>query len=247
MTNFTETTVEQAALAWLEHLGYQILFGPEIAPGEPLAERESYGQVVLEQRLRQALQRLNPQIPSDALDEAFRKLTRLDSPSPVMNNHAVHKYLVEGVPVEYRRTDGSLGGDLVRVIDYDAPDANDFLAVNQYTVAEDQHERRPDVVLFINGLPVAVIELKNPATENATIWSAFNQLQTYKQQIPSLFAFNQALVISDGVQARIGTLTASREWFMPWRTTDGENLADAKLSQLQVMLEGVFEKRRFLG
>ncbi len=246
MTNFTETTVEQAALAWLERLGYQILFGPEIAPGEPLAERESYGQVVLEQRLRQALQRLNPQIPSDALDEAFRKLTRLDSPSPVMNNHAVHKYLVEGVPVEYRRTDGSLGGDLVRVIDYDAPDANDFLAVNQYTVAEDQHERRPDVVLFINGLPVAVIELKNPATENATIWSAFNQLQTYKQQIPSLFAFNQALVISDGVQARIGTLTASREWFMPWRTTDGENLADAKLSQLQVMLEGVFEKRRFL-
>jgi type I restriction enzyme, R subunit len=243
---FTESVVEQAALAWLETLGYSIVSGIDIAPGETIAERENYGQVVLERRLRQVLQRLNPEVPSDALEEAFRKLTHPASPSLVANNHVVHTYLVEGVPVEYHRQDESIGGDLVRVFDYGDPENNEFLAVNQYTVVEDQHERRPDVVLFINGLPVAVIELKNAATENATIWSAFNQLQTYKRQIPSLFAFNEALVISDGVQARIGTLTADREWFMPWRTIKGEELADAKLPQLQVLLEGVFEKRRFL-
>ncbi|MDZ4163784.1 MAG: type I restriction endonuclease subunit R, partial [Smithellaceae bacterium] len=246
MAHFTESVVEQAALAWLESLGYTILSGLELAPGEVPAERENYGQVVLERRLRQALQRLNPQVPADALEEAFRKLTRPDTPSLVANNHVVHKYLVEGVPVEYQRPDGSSGGDLVRVLDYETPDTNEFVAVNQFTVVADQHERRPDIVLFVNGLPLAVIELKNAATESATIWSAFNQLQTYKQQIPSLFAFNEALVISDGVQARIGTLTADKEWFMPWRTIEGEALADASLPQLQVVLEGVFDQRRFL-
>ncbi|HON94027.1 MAG TPA: type I restriction endonuclease subunit R [Sedimentisphaerales bacterium] len=259
MAHLTESEIESAALDWLKAQGWETLFGPEIAPGEPAAERENYVQVVLERRLRQALQRLNPQVPSDALEEAFRKLTRPDSPSLLANNHIVHKYLVEGVPVEYQRADGSIGGDLVRVLDYDEPENNEFLAVNQFTVVESGSSpagrgggegagatRRPDVVLFINGLPIAVMELKNAATENATIWSAFNQLQTYKQQIPSLFAFNEALVISDGVEARIGTLTADREWFMPWRTIEGEELADNRLPQLQVVIEGVFEKRRFL-
>jgi type I restriction enzyme R subunit len=255
MANLTETDVESAALAWLAGLGYQTVFGPDIAPGMPGAERDDYGQVVLEYRLRQALQRLNPQVPADALEDAFRKLTRPDSPSLVANNHVIHKYLVEGVPVEYQRADGSIGGDLVRVLDYGEPENNEFLAVNQFTVVENlsacnaqagQHERRPDVVLFINGLPIAVMELKNAATENATIWTAFNQLQTYKMQIPSLFSFNEAMVISDGVQARVGTLTAGREWFMPWRTIEGEELADNRLPQLQVVLEGVFEKQRFL-
>ena len=243
---FTESVVEQASLAWLESLDYTILSGLEIAPGEIQAERENYGQVILERRLRQALQRLNPQVPADALEEAFRKLARPDSPSLVANNHTVHKYLVEGVPVEYQRPDGSIGGDLVRVLDYETPDANEFVAVNQFTVVEDRHERRPDIVLFVNGLPLAVIELKNAAIESATIWSAFNQLQTYKQQIPSLFAFNEAMIISDGVQARIGTLTADKEWFMPWRTIEGETSADVSLPQLQIVLEGVFDKRRFL-
>ncbi len=245
-SNFTESVIEQAALAWLESLGYTILSGPEIAPGELQAERESYEQVVLERRLRQTLQRLNPKVPKDALEEAFRKLTRLDSPSLVVNNHSLHNYLVEGVPVEYQRADGSIGGDLVRVLDYDATENNEFLAVNQFTVVENRHERRPDVVLFVNGLPLAVIELKNAATESATIWSAFNQLQTYKEQVPSLFVFNEALMISDGVQARIGTLTANSEWFMPWRTIKGDDLADTRLPELQVVLEGVFDRQRFL-
>ena len=246
MAYLTESEIESVALGWLEGLGYQILPGPEIAPGEALTERDHYGQVVLERRLRQALQRLNLEVPPDAIDEAFRKLTRSDSPSLVANNHAIHKYLVEGVPVEYQRADGSIGGDLVRVIDYEEPQNNEFLAVNQFTVVENKHERRPDVVLFINGLPVVVMELKNAAAESATIWSAFNQLQTYKEEIPSLFSFNEALVISDGVQARIGTLTAEKERFMPWRTIEGEELADTRLPQLQVLLEGVFKKRRFL-
>lgn len=243
---FNESVVEQAALAWLESLGYTILSGPEIAPGESEAEREDYEQVVLERRLRQALQSLNPQVPVDALEEAFRKLTRPESPSLVGNNHVVHKYLVDGVPVEYQRADGSMGGDLVRVLDYDSWENNEFLAVNQFTVVEDRRERRPDIILFVNGLPLAVIELKSATSESATIWSAFNQLQTYKEQIPSLFAFNEALVISDGMEARVGTLTADREWFMPWRTIEGEELADTRLPQLQVLLEGVFDKRRFL-
>jgi type I restriction enzyme R subunit len=243
---FTESVVEEAALAWLEGLGYTILHGPEIAPGEPFAERDDYSQVVLEQRLRQALQRLNPQAPAGALDEAFRRVTRPDSPSLVANNHAVHRYLVEGVPVEVQQPDGSFRGDLIRVLDHDDPENNEFLAVNQFTVVEERRERRPDVALFINGLPLAVIELKNPADESADIWRAFNQLQTYKQQIPSLFVYNEALLVSDGVQARIGTLTADREWFLPWRTVTGEELAAPDLPELQVVLEGAFDRRRFL-
>ena len=202
--------------------------------------------MILAERLRQALSRLNPQVPADAIGEAYRKLTRPELPSLVANNHLAHKFLVEGVPVEYQRTDGSIGGDSVRVLDLDDIENNEFLAVNQFTVVEDRHERRPDIVLFVNGLPLAVIELKNAADEGADIWRAFNQLQTYKQQIPSLFTFNEALVVSDGVQARIGTLTADREWFMPWRTIEGEELADTRLAQLQVVLEGVFDKRRLL-
>jgi type I restriction enzyme R subunit len=240
---FTESVVEQAALDWLAGLGWQTAFGPEIVDSERGGD---FGRVVLEGRLRQALQRLNPNVPADALEEAFRKLTRPDLPSLIANNHLVHKFLVEGVPVEYQRPDGSLGGDLVRVLDFDNPENNDFLAVNQFTVVEDRHERRLDIVLFVNGLPLGTLELKNAADENATIWSAFDQLQTYKQQIPSLFTFNEALVISDGVKARIGTISADRERFMPWRTIEGEELADTRLPQLQVMLEGVFEKRRFL-
>jgi len=251
----SESIIEQATLDWLKAIGWETVFGPDIAPGMLAAERENYEQVVLERRLRQALQRLNPQVSADTLEEAFRKLSRPEFPSMVSNNHAFHKMLVEGIPVEIQRKDGSFGHEPIRVIDFDNPDNNEFLAVNQFTVVENlsacnaqagQIERRPDVVLFVNGLPVGVIELKNAADENATIWTAFNQLQTYKMQIPSLFTFNEALVISDGMEARIGTLTANREWFMPWRTIEGEELADTKLPQLQVVLEGVFDKRRLL-
>ncbi len=150
--------------------------------------------------------------------------------SLVERNRAVHRMLVKGVAVEYRRQDGSIAGDQARVIDFDNPDNNDWLAVNQFTVAEGQHTRRPDIVLFVNGLPLAVIELKNPADENATVWTAYKQLQTYQAEIPALFAYNEALVVSDGTQARIGALGAGREWFKPWRTITGQEDASSRMT-----------------
>ena len=246
MSAFTESVVEDAALAWLETLDYSVAHGPDIAPGELAAERRDYGQVVLEERLRQALVRLNPVLPPEALEDGYRKFTRIDALSLIERNRAVHRMLVDGVTVEYRRADGSIAGAQARVLDFDDPENNDWLAANQFTVAEGQHNRRPDVVVFVNGLPLAVIELKNPADENATIWTAFQQLQTYLAQIPSLFAYNASLLVSDGVQARIGTLGAGREWFKPWRTISGRDDAAANLAELQVVLKGVFEQRRFL-
>ena len=244
--SFVESVVEDAALAWLGELGYTVLHGPEIAPDTPRAERDDYGQAVLERRLRLALFRLNPDLPPEAREEAFRKLTRADAPTLEGRNHQVHRLLVDGVTVEYRRPDGSIAGAQARVLDYAEPERNEWLAVNQFTVLENKQNRRADIVLFVNGLPLGVIELKNPADEKATVWAAFKQLQTYKQQIPSLFTYNEALLVSDGVLARLGTLTANREWFLPWRTITGEDLASPGLPELQVMLEGAFDRRRFL-
>ncbi len=243
---FTESTVEQAALAWLESVGWSVRHGAEIAPGEFAAERDDYGQVMLSQRLRDALGRLNPALPAEALEDAFRKLTRPEGAELVARNRAVHRLLVDGVTVEYRTAEGEIRGAQARAIDFDDPTDNDWLAVNQFTVAESKRSRRLDVVLFVNGLPLAVLELKNAADENATLWSAFQQLQTYKNEIASLFAMNALLVISDGMEARAGTLTAGREWFKPWRTIAGERLADPHLPELQVVIEGVLAPRRFL-
>jgi type I restriction enzyme, R subunit len=243
---FTESIVEEAALACLESLSWTVKHGPEIAPGDLMAERGDFGQVVLAQRLQDALARLNPQLPAEALDDAFRKLTRPEGPTLEVRNRAVHRLLVDGITVEYRTADGTIRGAQARVLDFHNADNNAWLAVNQFTVSEHKHTRRADVVLFVNGLPLALIELKNAADEDATIWSAYQQLQTYQAELPTLFAFNALLVVSDGVQARIGTLTAGREWFKPWRTISGERLADPHLPELQVMLDGVFDKRRLL-
>ncbi len=223
-----------------------MLYGPDIAAGEPAAERADYAQVVLEDRLRHALGLLNPGLPPEALVDAFRHITRPEGPTLDTRNRAFHRHLVDGVTVEHKRPDGSIGGAQARVIDFDDPDNNDWLAVNQFTVVESNHNRRPDIVLFLNGLPLAVIELKNAADENATIWSAYQQLETYQAELPSLFALNEVLVVSDGTDARFGALGAGREWFKPWRTIFGETLADKAMPELQVLIEGVFEKRRFL-
>ncbi len=244
---FTESELEEAALEWLDGVGYTVAHGAEIAPGEANAERDDYHEVILARRLREALERLNPDLPPVLLEEAFRKLTRTESPSLVQNNRAFHRMLTEGVTVEHRRDDGSIAGVPVRLLDFDDPDNNDWLAVNQFTVDEGQHKRRADVVVFANGLPLAIIELKNPADEQATIWSAFNQLQTYKNEIASLFRWNELMIVSDGVEARVGSLTSDRERFMPWRTIDGKSLAPATVPQLQVVIEGIFDKRRFLS
>ena len=247
MTTITEADVEQAALDWLAALGWNVSHGSGVAPDTPDAERDEFGQVVLERRLRDALARLNPAMPASALDDAFRKLTRPEGSTLEARNRAFHRMLIGGVEVEYREEGGRVRGGQARVIDFYKPGNNDWLAVNQFTITENRSNRRPDVVLFVNGLPLGIIELKNPADEDATIWTAWQQLQTYIAELPTLFSMNEALIISDGTEARIGTLTSGREWFKPWRTVTGEALADPRVTELQVMLEGAFEPGRFLS
>ena len=265
MTTITEADVEHAALNWLEGLDWRIAHGPDlsacdaclrathrqaqagIAPDTANAERSDYGKVVLEQCLRNALVDLNPALPAAALEDAFRKLTLPEGSTVESRNRAFHRMLVDGVTVEYRADNGAVRGAQARVIDFDDPAGNDWLAVNQFTVVENENSRRPDVVLFVNGLPLGVIELKNPADEDATVWTAWRQLQTYKAELPTLFSMNAMLMVSDGVEARVGTLTAGREWFKPWRTVSGETLADSHMPQLQVMLLGTCEQPRFLA
>jgi type I restriction enzyme R subunit len=246
MSLFAESVIEEATLDWLRELGYTVVSGQDVLPGERNALRATYSDVVLAGALRSALVRLNPKLPGEAIDDAFRKLTRIEGPTIEANNRAVHRMLVDGVNVEYRRPDGRIAGAQVTVIDFGTPENNDWLVANQFTVVENKHTRRPDVMLFVNGLPLAVMELKNAADEGATIWAAYRQLQTYKAELPTLFSFNALVVISDGVEARVGTLTAGREWFKPWRTIHGESLAPTFMPELQVMLEGMFDRRYFL-
>ena len=254
--SLNESIVEDAALEWFEELGYAVGHGPHLAPGEPAAERESFSEVVLVGRLREAIRRLNPVIPDEAREEALRKVLRVGTPALTQTNRAFHRLLRDGVSVEYPRPDGSIAGDHVRLVDFGDVRANDWLAVNQFTVIEGQHNptsakatgggRRPDVVIFVNGLPLGLIELKNAADEDATIWSAYAQLQTYKAEIPTLLHYNAALVVSDGLQARMGSVTANQEWFKVWRTINGEGDAPKTMLELEVLVRGVFDRRRFL-
>jgi type I restriction enzyme R subunit len=246
MTSFTESMVEEAALGWFEQLGYAVLPGPQLAPGEPAAERDSFSDVVLVDRLRDAIRQLNPSIPEDSREEALRKLVRLATPSLLQTNRAFHRLLREGIPVEYPRPDGSIAGDHVRLVDFADATANDWLVVNQYSISDGQHNRRPDLLVFLNGLPLGLIELKNAADEGATIWSAYAQLQTYNAEIPTLLQYNAVLVVSDGLQARIGSLTANQEWFKLWRSIDGEAHAPSTALELDTLIRGVFEPQRFL-
>ena len=237
-----EKDVEQACLDWLKGLGWRIAHGPDIARDGPFPERESYEDIILEQRLRDALDRLNPELPAAALEDAFRKLTRPEGAMLETRNRHFHRLLADGVTVVYREKDGGTRGAQAQVIDYDEARNNDWLAVNQFTVVEQRRQRRADVMLFVNGLPLGLIELKNPVDPNATIWSALQQLQTYKSELPTLFALNVALIVSDGLQARVGTLTAGQEWFKAWRSP-----SDGARPGLQVMLEGLCEPARWLS
>lgn len=230
--SLTESIVEDAALTWFGELGYAVGHGPQMAPGEPAAERDSFGEVVLVARLRQGLRRVNDSLPDEAIEEAIRQVLRVATPSLVQTNRAFHRLLRDGVDVEYARPDGCTKHDKAWLVDFSDVRANDWLAVNQFTVREGdsnpsaakalEGSRRPDIVVFINGLPLALIELKNAADEDATIWSAYAQLQTYKAEIPSLLAYNAALIVSDGLQARMGSLTANQEWFKVWREIDSD-------------------------
>ena len=246
MAFLSEAELEESLLQDFERLGYERSNDAEIGPDGTSSERESYGDVILQRRLVAAIEKLNPHMPSEARQDAFKSLVATVTPSLVEENRRLHRFMVEGVSVEYYDTDGTIRGDTVRLIDFDTLEMNDWLVLSQLTVIENGNHRRPDVVLYLNGLPLAVIELKNPGDENATLDGAFNQLQTYKDQIPSLFRTNAVLVTSDGLHARLGSLTANLERFMPWRTVDGSAVAPKGAPELGTVIEGVFEKARFL-
>jgi len=245
-----ESDIEQWVIEQLQKLGYDHRFGPAIAPDGEHPERQRWHDVVLTGRFAHAVHTLNPSIPAEARESAIRQVLHIASPELITNNETFHRYLTDGVEVEYQK-DGITRGDKVWLIDYQEPENNEFLAVNQFTVIESkgmfQHaHKRPDIVIFINGLPLVVIELKNPADENATVKSAFKQMQTYKEMIPSLFTYNALLVISDGLEARAGSLSAGYSRFSAWKTREGEIEASPLESQLEVLIEGMLNKSTLL-
>lgn len=240
MAVISEDNIEQIIIQEFIDLGYQYINGTDISPEGSMPERE-YNEVVLKNRLQEAIAKLNPSIPYEAQEEALRKVLRSDSPDLFQNNYQFHKYLTEGVDVEYRKTD-RIAGDKVWLIDYESPSNNEFLVINQFTVIEGNTNKRPDVILFVNGLPLVVIELKNAADENADVNAAFNQLQTYKQTIPSLFQYNALLIASDGWDALYGSLTSPKQFFVPWKSIDGQLVADENIPQMEVMAKGMLNK-----
>ena len=249
MNSVSEDNVEQAMLQWLASQGWSVAHGPDISPPDaktPGTQRASYREVVLAQRLRDAITRLNPHIPASARDDALRKVLNPNVPGLVNTNRQLHRWLVDGVPVEFQK-DGETRGDRVRLLDFGGVAANDWLAVNQFSVQGPKLTRRPDVVLFVNGLPLVVVELKNPGDEDADIWAAWNQLQAYQEDIPDLFHANALQVISDGIQARMGSLTADRERFMAWRTIDGATTDPlGAMRELETLTLGLFERELLL-
>ena len=246
MPFLNEDHIEQAGIETLKGLGWLYLHGHDIAPDGPAPQRPSYGDAVLIPRLERWVQQINPAVPADAIAAALRKLLSSESANLIEENRRIHKLIVDGIDIEYRAADGRIVGDKVWLVDFDNVAANDWLVVNQFTLIEGRCNRRPDLVLFVNGLPLAVLELKNPGSEGSTLSGAFNQLETYKDQIPSLFRTNAVLVTSDGVKARIGSLSASEERFMPWRTINGQDYAPPGTPELDTLLRGVFERGNFL-
>jgi type I restriction enzyme R subunit len=243
---YIESDLEEAILEWIgEDLGYSIAFGPDIAPDGEYPERKSYKEVVLANRLKVAIEKINPNIPKDAQEEAIKKIVNIaySSPNLLTTNQDFHRMVFEGIDVGYSRKDGSIAGDKVYLFDADNLENNDWLAVNQFTVIENNHNRRPDIIIFINGLPIAIFELKNPADTNATIKSAFNQIQTYKSEIPSLFTYNEFCILADHIKnAVIGTISSDMDRFMGWKSVDGKNIV--KTNDLEILIKGIFAKDR---
>lgn len=245
-STFNEGVVEEAALGYFRALGYETKFGPDLAPDGRTPERKNWNDVILVERLTTAIGRFNPHLSPEAREDALRRVLRADSPSPVLSNRRFHEFFANGVEVETRQKEGRIAGDTAWLADFSDPGNNDWLVVNQFAVIEEGRSRRPDIVVFVNGLPIGVFELKNPADEDATIWTAYQQLQTYQAEISALFRTNEILAISDGTEARLGCLTSNRERFMPWRTVDGDKIEDKGTLELETLIRGVFEKRRLL-
>ena len=244
--NFCESHLEEATLEWFADLGYEIIFAPDIAPDGSYPERSDYSEVILPQRVKDALYRINKGLPAEALEEAFRQVSVPNSPNLLINNKAFQKMITDGIDVSYRLDNGEVKYTQAHIFDFEKPLNNDFVAVNQFTIIENRTEKRPDVIIFVNGLPLVIIELKSASNEEVNITDAYNQLQTYKQTIPSLFTYNSFMVTSDGINARAGTLTSDEERFMAWRTIDGDAIAPISVPQLEVLIMGMFKRERFL-
>ena len=245
MTRITEHSIEDFAIKLLEHLGYEYIYAPSIAHDGENPERGSYEEILLNHRMAEAVRRINPTLPPAAQEEAIKEIQRIHSPELLTNNESFHGLLTEGIKVSYQK-DGQQRGDLVWLIDFNTPENNDFIVANQFTVVEDGVNKRPDVILFVNGIPLVVIELKNAADENATIKSAFRQIETYKAVIPSLFTYNAFTVISDGLEARVGTLSSGMSRFMAWKSADGKEEASHLVSQMETIINGMLNKETLL-
>ncbi len=245
MSRISESEIETFAIELLEQLGYQYVYAPDIAPDSETPERERFEDVLLLERLRAAVARINLNIPADSREAAIKQIQRLNSPELIAANEAFHRMLTEGIKVTYQDK-GNERGDLVWLVDLARPDNNEFVVANQFTVIENQQNKRSDVVLFVNDLPLIVLELKNTANENATIKSAYQQLDTYKSVIPSLFAYNGMLVISDGLETKVGSLSAGLSRFMAWKTADGKLEASSLISQLETLINGMLNKAMLL-
>lgn len=240
-----ECTIEELVIELLEGQGFDYIYAPKIAYDGDRPERWSYEDVLLLGRLKDAVRRINPSVPMEAQEEAIKEIERLNSPELIVNNERFHKMLTEGIPVTYQK-EGVQRGDLVWLVDVEEPGNNDFVVANQFTVIENGVNKRPDVVIFINGLPLVVVELKNPADENATIRSAYKQLQTYKAMIPNLFTYNAFMIISDGLEAKAGSLSAGFTRFMSWKSTDGREEASHLVGQLEILIKGMLNKGTLL-
>ncbi|UTT42575.1 type I restriction endonuclease subunit R [Exiguobacterium aurantiacum] len=241
MYKFYEDDLEEASLEWLRNIGYEIAHGPDIAIDGASPERDSYANVVLNSRLEDAIMRINPNASAESVTRAIQLLTMVQSPNLIFNNRIFQKYVTDGIDVEVRKADGRNTVEKLWLFDFQHPLNNNFLAVNQYTIIEGQNNKRPDIIIFVNGLPLVVIELKNSTDEQVGISKGFNQLQTYKATIPSLFQYNAFLVTSDGVNARVGSLTAEEERFMMWRTVDGESISSSTIPQLEILIRGMLK------
>ena len=242
----TEDQLEQETLGWLAEVGYIHLYGADIAHDGESPERDHYRQVVLVERLRSAMAKLNPKVPLAAREDALKQVLELGLPVQLSANRLFHRLLVSGVPVQYQK-DGETRGDFVRLIDWVEVKANDWLAINQFSIQGPKHTRRPDIILFVNGLPLVLLELKNPADVNADLGKAFDQIQTYKEQIPDLFQYNEILVIADGSEARMGSLSADAERFMNWRTIDGKDLDPlGQFNELETLVRGALAPNMLL-
>lgn len=245
MNSFNESTVEDAALEYFAELGYQTAWGPNLAPGEDGEERASFEHVYLLDRMRSAVAAVNPSLNSTLIDDAIKKLQRAESQNPIDENFRVHRLLTEGVPVEHRGADGQSRTERVWLVDFEHPERNDWVAINQFTILENGKNRRPDVIVFLNGIPVGLLELKNSADEHATLKNAWNQIQTYRHDIPSVFVPNAVTVISDGISSAISSYTGAFEHYAPWKTIEGREVV-TDLPSLEVLIKGVFDPRRFL-